>query len=238
MDRGPRSARAALKHVQVREYVRSLVAGMSRIAGPLGARARGPVRRGPDDRAPGDGRAGRRGAPGAHPRQGHLRGPRRGWGERSPATPRRWPGAGCSPESHTLLARREQAGPAWPARSTSPRVTPSSTGSGCAVPTAPRCASRTPTSTRSCCPASCRAGCPRASTTPSTSAACDRPGPRTPSTPTLPPPTRRPSSRSSAGAPVLRHSRRALCGDKVVEVSRTAFRADRYTLWVQIGQDF
>ena len=40
------------------------------------------------------------------------------------------------------------------------------------------------------------------------------------------------------GAPVLRHSRRALNGDKVVEVSRSAFRADRFTLWVQIGQDF
>lgn len=40
-----------------------------------------------------------------------------------------------------------------------------------------------------------------------------------------------------AGAPVLRHSRRALNGDKVVEVSRSVFRADRYTMWVQIGQD-
>jgi len=41
-----------------------------------------------------------------------------------------------------------------------------------------------------------------------------------------------------AGDPVLRHSRRALNGDKVVEVSRSVFRSDRYTLWVQIGQDF
>jgi GntR family transcriptional regulator len=40
------------------------------------------------------------------------------------------------------------------------------------------------------------------------------------------------------GAPVLRHSRRALNGDKVVEVSRSVYRADRFTLWVQIGQDF
>jgi GntR family transcriptional regulator len=40
------------------------------------------------------------------------------------------------------------------------------------------------------------------------------------------------------GAPVLRHSRRALNGDKVVEVSRSAYRADRFTLWVQLGQDF
>ncbi len=42
----------------------------------------------------------------------------------------------------------------------------------------------------------------------------------------------------AAGDPVLRHSRRALNGEKVVEVSRSVFRADKYTLWVQIGQDF
>lgn len=37
------------------------------------------------------------------------------------------------------------------------------------------------------------------------------------------------------GAPVLRVSRRALCGDVVVEVSRSVFRGDRYTMWVQTG---
>jgi GntR family transcriptional regulator len=37
--------------------------------------------------------------------------------------------------------------------------------------------------------------------------------------------------------PVLRHSRRALAGDKVVEVSRTVYRSDRFTLWVQLGQE-
>ncbi len=41
----------------------------------------------------------------------------------------------------------------------------------------------------------------------------------------------------AAGAPVLRHSRRALAGDKVVEVSRTAYRADRYTMWLQVGSE-
>ena len=41
-----------------------------------------------------------------------------------------------------------------------------------------------------------------------------------------------------AGDPVLRHSRRALNGEKVVEVSRSVFRSDRFTLWVQIGHDF
>ena len=43
---------------------------------------------------------------------------------------------------------------------------------------------------------------------------------------------------TAAGDPVLRHSRRALNGEKVVEVSRSVFRADKYTLWVQIGQDY
>ena len=42
----------------------------------------------------------------------------------------------------------------------------------------------------------------------------------------------------ASGDPVLRHSRRALNGEKVVEVSRSVFRADKYTLWVQIGQDY
>ena len=37
--------------------------------------------------------------------------------------------------------------------------------------------------------------------------------------------------------PVLRHSRRALAGEKVVEVSRTVYRSDRFTLWVQLGQE-
>jgi len=41
----------------------------------------------------------------------------------------------------------------------------------------------------------------------------------------------------TAGAPVLRHSRRALAGDKVVEVSRTVYRADRYTMWLQVGAE-
>jgi GntR family transcriptional regulator len=36
---------------------------------------------------------------------------------------------------------------------------------------------------------------------------------------------------------VLRHSRRALAGEKVVEVSRSVYRSDRFTLWVQLGQE-
>jgi GntR family transcriptional regulator len=40
---------------------------------------------------------------------------------------------------------------------------------------------------------------------------------------------------TTPGAPVLRHSRRALVAEKVVEVSRTVYRADRYTMWIQVG---
>jgi GntR family transcriptional regulator len=39
-----------------------------------------------------------------------------------------------------------------------------------------------------------------------------------------------------AGAPVLRQSRRALTEEKVVEVSRSVYRADRFTWWVQLGR--
>ena len=39
------------------------------------------------------------------------------------------------------------------------------------------------------------------------------------------------------GAPVLRHSRRAFSDEKVVEVSRSVYRADRFTLFVQLGQE-
>ena len=40
-----------------------------------------------------------------------------------------------------------------------------------------------------------------------------------------------------AGDPVLLVARRALAGDKPVEVSRSAYRADRFTLRVQLGQE-
>lgn len=39
------------------------------------------------------------------------------------------------------------------------------------------------------------------------------------------------------GAPVLRRSRRGLAGDKVVEVSRSVYRADRFTMWIQLGSE-
>ena len=37
------------------------------------------------------------------------------------------------------------------------------------------------------------------------------------------------------GDPVLHLSRRALCGEKVVEVARSAYRHDRFTMYVQLG---
>ncbi|GAA5155411.1 GntR family transcriptional regulator [Nocardioides marinquilinus] len=36
---------------------------------------------------------------------------------------------------------------------------------------------------------------------------------------------------------VLRHSRRGMVGDKIVNVSRSVYRADRFTLWLQLGDD-
>lgn len=40
-----------------------------------------------------------------------------------------------------------------------------------------------------------------------------------------------------AGGVVLRQSRRAIAEDKIVEVSRSVYRADRFTWWVQLGSD-
>jgi GntR family transcriptional regulator len=42
---------------------------------------------------------------------------------------------------------------------------------------------------------------------------------------------------AESGTAVLRHSRRALAGDKAVEVSRSVYRSDRFTLWVQLGHE-
>lgn len=39
------------------------------------------------------------------------------------------------------------------------------------------------------------------------------------------------------GSAVLRHSRRAVADEKVVEVSRSVYRSDRFTMWVQLGQE-
>lgn len=39
------------------------------------------------------------------------------------------------------------------------------------------------------------------------------------------------------GSAVLKVARRAVCDDKAVEVSRSTYRADRYTMWVQFSAD-
>jgi len=39
------------------------------------------------------------------------------------------------------------------------------------------------------------------------------------------------------GGAVLRHSRRAMVGEKTIEVSRSVYRADRFSMWVQLGSD-
>ena len=39
------------------------------------------------------------------------------------------------------------------------------------------------------------------------------------------------------GAVVLRHSRRGMVEDAIVEVSRSVYRADRFTMWIQLGSD-
>lgn len=41
----------------------------------------------------------------------------------------------------------------------------------------------------------------------------------------------------TTSTPVLRVARRAVAGDKVVEVSRSVYRADRFTLYVQLSDD-
>ena len=203
----------ALKHVQVREYVRSLVSGMAPGSpAPSERELVAPVRRRPDDRAPGDGRAGRRGAARADPRQGHVRGPPAPYRELDhqlhrgddPPRPARRVARPCWPAA-------SRPAPASPGRSTSPRATRSSTGSGCAAPTAPRCASRTPTSTRCCCPGFLQSGMPTSlydaleqrglrptwAEDSVTADVCHRRRGRA-------------AWRSTPGAVVLRHSRRAL----------------------------
>lgn len=40
----------------------------------------------------------------------------------------------------------------------------------------------------------------------------------------------------SPGAPVLRHSRRALARDQIIEVSRTIYRGDAFTLYRSVGE--
>ena len=40
----------------------------------------------------------------------------------------------------------------------------------------------------------------------------------------------------TAGAPVLRIARRAFAGSIAIEVSRSTYRADRFTLWMPLSR--
>ncbi|WP_340537099.1 GntR family transcriptional regulator [Nocardioides sp. GXZ039] len=40
-----------------------------------------------------------------------------------------------------------------------------------------------------------------------------------------------------SGTVVLRHSRRGMVGESIVNVSRSVYRADRFTMWIQLGSD-
>ena len=215
-DRGPHQGRAALKHVQVREYVRALVAGMApgspapserELVHQFGV-ARMTVRQAMDalvvegllERIPGKGT--------------FVARPRRTASSITSFT-EEMARRGLLPESQTLLARREQAGPGV-ARALEPHRGRRGHPLEAAAPRRrrARCASRTPTSTRCCCPASCRAGCRPACTTRSSSAACARPGPRTPSPPTS-------ATAEEAEPPRGRCRRPACCGTRVARWSAT-----------------
>ena len=145
---------------------------------------------------------------------------------------------GLLAESQTLLARREQAGPGV-ARAliiTDGRRR-SSTGSGCAAPTASPMCIEDAYLNEVLIPGFLQAGMPTSLYDALGQRGLRPTGPRTPSPPTWPPPRRPSCSRSRVGSPVLRQSRRALSRGKVVEVSRSVYRADRFTRRVQLGRE-
>ena len=139
--------------------------------------------------------------------------------------------------------RAHAAGPAWspPGRasrapSRSVRATRSCTGSGCGWPTAPRCASRTPTSptasSRSfldhALPESLYVELQRRDLLPTWGEdSVDAALARKDEAELLGIPE---------GTPVLRIARRAFAGNIAVEVSRSTYRADRFTLWVPLSR--
>ena len=229
-----------LKHVQVREYVRDACQGRGAgITGAVRARAGAPLRGRPDDGAPGDGRARRRGSARADPRAAARSSPTRaarsgrliGYTEEMARR-------GLLAESQTLLARREQAGPGVA------RALSITEGDAVIHWKRLRRADGVPMCIEDAylnevlIPGFLQSGMPTSLYDALESrAACGRPGPRTPSPPTWPTP-RRPGCSRSSPAPPCSVSRAARCaGDKVVEVSRSVYRADRFTMWVQLGQE-
>jgi GntR family transcriptional regulator len=229
----------ALKHVQVREYVRSLVSGMSpgspapserELVAQFGV-ARMTVRQAMDalvvegllERIPGKGT--------------FVARPRRTASAITSYT-EEMARRGLLPESTTLLARREQAGPGVA------RALNITEGDPLIHWKRLRCAGGAPMCIEDAflnevlLPGFLQSGMPT-----SLYDALDQRGLRpTWAEDSINADTCNPDEAAqlevAPGSPVLRHSRRALNGDKVVEVSRSVYRADRFTLWVQIGQDF
>ncbi len=195
------------------------------------------VRRRPDDRAPGDGRAGGRGAARADPGKGTFVAPRRGVGRLITSYTEEMARRGHAGRVPTLLARREQAGPGV-ARALN--ITEGDAGHPLEA-AAPR--RRRPDVHRGRLPqrgAAARLPAERHADQPLRRPRAARPAPdlgRGLDQRRRRQPDEAAQLEVDAGAAVLRHSRRALNGEKVVEVSRSVFRADRYTLWVQIGQE-
>ena len=198
--------RAVHKHVQVREYVRDLLEGAEPgTPAPVRARAGAPLRRRPDDRAPGARRAGRRGSARAHPRPGHLRRqqPARARSPRLTGFTEEMRRAGCTPGSRTPArpdgVRRARGGPGAGDRRGRPGdpLAAAAQRRRCSDVRRGRLPRR-----RAACPG-CSSTCPSRSTTSSSAATSRPPGARTPSTPASPP-SPRPSC--SASPPATRCS--------------------------------
>ena len=152
-----------LKHVQVREYVRDLIADLPEGApAPVRARADAALRRRADDGAPGDRRARGRGAARAGAGARHVRLQEPPPGHAAAVVHRGRPGARLDDHHRdpavTASARPDRASPRRSG------ITPGRRGHPLAAP-AParrrtRCATRTSTSTRSCCPGFLQTGLP------------------------------------------------------------------------------
>ena len=124
--------------------------------------------------------------------------------------------------------------PAWPARWRSRRAPRSPTGSGCGSPTACRWRSSTSTSRSTCSRTSSTRRCPSSlyfwfamrDLMPTWGEDSVLAGIATEEEAEL--------LELEPGSPVLHISRRAFCRENVVEVTRSVYRADRYTLWVPV----
>ena len=228
----------ALKHVQVREYVRTLVSGLAPGAPAPSERelvhrfgvARMTVRQAMDalvvegllERIPG------RGTFVAQPRRA---------ASRLASFTQEMKRRGLSPESQTLIARREQAGPGV-ARALSItegdavihwRRLRRADGSPMCLEDAYLNEVMIPGFLQSGMPTSLYEEFARRGLLPTWAEDSITSDVASPEEATL--------LEVEPGTAVLRHSRRALSGDAVIEVSRSVYRSDRFTLWVQLGSE-